>query len=118
MPKYQCPECDAIIKRAEPIPAGKKMRCPKCEHVFKAQALPEDAPPPPVPSSTPKTFDDDEEEGDPTYVVIKDKQDEDREEVNYGSLRDKFAKSNIGPAMFITVTPSNWLLRLGLLTCV
>ena len=35
-----------------------------------------------------------------------------------GSLRDRFAKSKIGPAMYRTVVCSNWLLRQGLFTCV
>jgi len=59
----------------------------------------------------------DEENSDP-YRVIKETGDEPKPEVHLGSLRDKFAKSKIGPAMFKTVLPSNWLLRLGLFSCV
>ncbi|MBV9123042.1 MAG: phosphohydrolase, partial [Planctomycetes bacterium] len=34
MPSYSCPECGAAIKSANPIPAGKKVKCPKCATVF------------------------------------------------------------------------------------
>jgi hypothetical protein len=128
MPKYQCPECEAVLRRAEAIPAGKKIRCPKCEAVFPARAMPEDDPakepaaegyalaghkaaPKPAP------VEDDEENSNP-YAVIKESGDEVKPEIHLGSLRDKFAKSKIGPAMFRTVIPSNWLLRLGLFSCV
>ena len=29
-----CPECDAVLKMANAMPAGKKVKCPKCEAVF------------------------------------------------------------------------------------
>ena len=127
MPKYQCPECEAVLRRAEAIPPGKKIRCPKCEAVFPARALAEDepakepaaegyalagqakAPPKPAPVE--------EEENSNPYAVIKESGDEVKPEIHLGSLRDKFAKSKIGPAMYRTVVPSNWLLRLGLFSC-
>jgi hypothetical protein len=31
---FACPKCDTILKTIKPIPAGKKVRCPKCSHVF------------------------------------------------------------------------------------
>jgi hypothetical protein len=127
MPKYQCPECEAVLRRAEAIAPGKKIRCPKCEAVFPARALPDDepaaaptaegyalagqtkAPPKPAPVE--------EEENSNPYAVIKETGDEVKPEIHLGSLRDKFAKSTIGPAMYRTVIPSNWLLRLGLFSC-
>ncbi|HKA07297.1 MAG TPA: hypothetical protein VKD71_08575 [Gemmataceae bacterium] len=123
MPKYQCPECEAFLRRAEAIPEGKKIRCPKCEAVFPARAMSDDepaeepagyavagaAPPPKVPIA-------DDENSDP-YSVIKETGDEVKPEIFLGSLRDRFAKSKIGPAMYKTVIPSNWLLRLGLFSC-
>lgn len=60
--------------------------------------------------------DEEEEDGKGQYGVTTDKS-EGPDEVNFGSLRDKFAKSKIGPAMYLTVTCSNWLLRLGIFSC-
>jgi len=124
MPKYQCPECEAFLRRAEAIPEGKKIRCPKCESMFRAKALPDDEP---VEEQTgyavagvapPKKEVVVEEENSDPYKVIKETGDQVKQEIYLGSLRDKFAKSKIGPAMFKTVIPSNWLLRLGLFSCV
>jgi hypothetical protein len=127
MPKYQCPECDAVLRRAEAIPTGKKIRCPKCEAVFPARAMEEDDETANAPAgegyalagqkSAPKPSLDQDDDGTP-YAVIKESEDEVKPEIHLGSLRDKFAKSKIGPAMFRTVIPSNWLLRLGLFSCV
>jgi phage FluMu protein Com len=132
MPKYQCPDCEAVLRRAEAITPGKKIKCPKCQSVFAAKPLEDDEeeataakatatkggppkPPPPPPKSSKPAADEDEEGG--TYGVFKEKADEEeKEEMYFGSLRDRFAKSKVGPAMYITVVPSNWLLRLGLLT--
>src|SRR4030095_12519488 len=61
--------------------------------------------------------DDHDDDGTP-YAVIRENEDDVKPEVHLGSLRDKFAKSKIGPAMYRTVIPSNWLLRLGLFSCV
>src|SRR5262245_4627629 len=121
MPKYQCPECEAFLRRAEAIPEGKKIRCPKCEAVFPARAMPDDepveeqtgyavagaAPPPKMPIQ--------EDENSDPYSVIKETGDEVKPEIFLGSLRDRFATSTIGPALYQTVIPSSWLLRLGLL---
>lgn len=75
--------------------------------------------PPSPPNKKKKKDDDDEDTGPANYSVItEDKDDENKPEVHYGSLRDKFAKSKIGPAQFITVKPSNWLLKLGLFSCI
>jgi hypothetical protein len=127
MPKYQCPECEAVLRRAEAIPQGKKIRCPKCEAVFPARALPDDetAKEPAAEGyalagqgkAAPKPVVEDDEENSNPYAVIKESGDEVKPEIHLGSLRDKFAKSKIGPAMFRTVIPSNWLLRLGLFSC-
>src|SRR5437764_10111533 len=130
MPKYQCPDCQAVMRRAEAIPAGKKIRCPKCESVFPAQALPDDpeseaakepvagyavaAPTPTGPKAKPRY---EEEEDSSPYTVIRETGEDVKPEIHLGSLRVRFAKSKIGPAMFKTVMPSNYLLRLGLLSC-
>jgi hypothetical protein len=127
MPKYQCPECEAILRRAEAIPAGKKIRCPKCEAVFPARAMPDDEPAKEPAAegyalagqgrAAPKPAVEDDEENSNPYAVIKEGEDQVKPEIHLGSLRDKFAKSKIGPAMFRTVIPSNWLMRLGLFSC-
>jgi hypothetical protein len=123
MPKYQCPECQATLRRAEAIPTGKKIRCPKCEAVFRAEALPDDDPPAQavegyavagVPATPPKV---EEEEDSSPYEVIRESGEDVKPHIHLGSLRDRFAKSKIGPAMYKTVLPSNWLLRLGLFSC-
>jgi len=127
MPRYQCPECEAVLRRAEAIPAGKKIRCPKCEAVFPARALPDEEPAAQPAGegyalagqvkAVPKPAPVEEEENSNPYAVIKESEDEVKPEIHLGSLRDKFAKSKIGPAMYRTVVPSNWLLRLGLFSC-
>src|SRR5262249_20310934 len=130
MPKYQCPECEAVLRRAEAIAPGKKIKCPKCEAVFPAKALPEDEPAPAAAEGAqtygvagakaeapPKPPLDDDENSDP-YRVIRETGQDNKPEIYLGSLRDRFAKSKIGPAMYKTVIPSNWLLRLGLFTCI
>lgn len=45
--RYSCPECEAIIRRAEPVPDGKKIRCPECDVVFRPPVDDE----PPMPAS-------------------------------------------------------------------
>lgn len=122
MPKYQCPECEAILKRDTAVEEGKKIKCPKCEVIFKARALHEteeekEREKKKAKSSAARTSsddDDDEEEGG-TYTVVEDTKGDDAraKDVNYGSLRDKFAKSKRGPAMAETVRPSNLVLMQG-----
>ena len=34
MHSYTCPKCKTILKRQEPVPPGKKMKCPKCQKIF------------------------------------------------------------------------------------
>src|SRR5262245_32614394 len=31
---YKCPKCGATLRPGKPIPAGKKIKCPKCENIF------------------------------------------------------------------------------------
>ncbi|MEZ6142729.1 MAG: hypothetical protein R3B84_19380 [Zavarzinella sp.] len=123
MTRYQCPECDEILKRATPLPEGKKVRCPKCDAVFVAKALAEkkaSAPPPPPKKEAPKPepvmamADDDEEDSNPYTLKEEELGEKEKPDLFFGSLRDKFAKSQIGPAMSQTVKPSNWLMRIGL----
>src|ERR1019366_6417987 len=36
----QCVHCQAILKSAAPVPAGKKIRCPKCQQLFTTPVAP------------------------------------------------------------------------------
>src|SRR5262249_14357916 len=38
-----CPDCGAVLKLADPVPAGKKIKCPKCTSVFAVPAREEPA---------------------------------------------------------------------------
>jgi len=132
MPKYQCPECEAVLRREEPVAEGKKIRCPKCETLFIAEPVRDrDEPKPkkkkPAPAPEPEkkkkppakkpAGDDDDEEGG-TYGVAADVEDagnKKNRDVEYGSLRDKYEKSTRGPAMALVVGPSNGMLAVGIL---
>lgn len=125
MPRYQCPECDAILKREQPIPAGKKIKCSKCEFIFTPKALDEEPaekkpakagkkPVPVAAQNKPKPADD---EDDTPYTVTGKDDDSEKPELYFGSLRDKYVKSKRGPAMALTTTPSNVLIGEGILTC-
>ncbi len=39
---FTCPDCDAVLKLAAAVPAGKKIKCPKCGSIF---GVPADGPP-------------------------------------------------------------------------
>jgi peroxiredoxin len=38
--RISCPECDAVLKSADDLPAGKVIRCPKCECSFRVPGAP------------------------------------------------------------------------------
>lgn len=124
MPRYQCPECDAVLKREQPIPAGKKIKCPKCEYIFAAQPLdearaekqPVKAAKKAAPAAAKGKSKVDEDDDSPYMVTEKD-DDSEKPELYFGSLRDKYVKSKRGPAMALTTTPSNVLIAEGILTC-
>jgi len=128
MPKYQCPECEAVLRRETPIAEGKKIKCPKCESVFAAVAIGEKKAPAEdaqkkakaKPKAPPPDDEDDEVGGN--YGLEKEEVDETAEKakkgVKYGSLRDKFEKSKRGPAMAETVQPSNLCLMQGIIDCI
>lgn len=129
MPKYQCPECFTVLKRDDTVEEGKKIKCPKCEVVFEAEAMTERGEKKPEPKKKKKAkakaepvkkAGDDEDEGG--FYGVREEAEEtaeekDRRKVELGSLRDKFAKSNRGPAMATTVGPSNLLLLQGIVDC-
>src|SRR5207253_1122961 len=35
--KFACPECGAVLRTSNPIPAGKRVKCPKCGILFVPQ---------------------------------------------------------------------------------
>ena len=129
MPTYRCPECEAVLRREQPVPAGKKIKCPKCEFVFAPKAVAEKAQKaapaakgkpaakdPPKPSALPAVVNDDEDDEEKSYAVVQEEEQE--RAVHYGSLRDKFKKSKRGPAMAQCVVPSNFTLYEGFLACI
>lgn len=126
--KYQCPECETVMKRALKVPEGKKIRCPKCEVIFPAIPLDgnksDDADKKASKALSKKAVpavDEDEEEGG-TYTVVDEKpetaEETKRKEINFGSIRDKYPKSKRGPAMGKTVTPSTYIMGAGILAAV
>jgi len=129
MPKYQCPECEAVLKRDSAIEPGKKIKCPKCETIFKATPMrdgDEDEEEEKgakkkkkAKAESKKATDDDEEGGSYGFVKEAEETEEEKEKkgVHYGSLRDKFAKSKRGPAMSMLVTPSNIIMGEGIVIC-
>jgi DNA-directed RNA polymerase subunit M/transcription elongation factor TFIIS len=138
MPRYQCPECEAVLKRDTAVEEGKKIKCPKCEVIFKAKAMrpskeeeeeekekakKKDEKKAKAAAGAPAAgAEEEEEEEGGTYSVIKEPEDPEaearRKEINYGSLRDKFEKSKRGPAMAETVRPSNFILMQGIIDCI
>ncbi len=126
MPKYQCPECEAVLKRETPVAEGKKIKCPKCESIFKpvpmreagAEPAPVKKMPKPVAKPAAVVDEDDEYKIGGSYGVAAEKEDtaeeKKKKDVNYGSLRDKYAKSTRGPAMVRVVKLTNGLLMVGL----
>jgi DNA-directed RNA polymerase subunit M/transcription elongation factor TFIIS len=124
--KYQCPECEVVMKRATKVEEGKKIKCPKCESIFKAVPIddPDEEKAREQKSKTAQKKaavpnDEDDDEGG-TYVVAEERADTAADvkakEVSFGSLRDKYPKSKRGPAMAKTVAPSNLILMVGALT--
>lgn len=115
MPLYRCPECKTTLKKKEPVEPGKKLKCPKCATIFAAKPIAEE----PEPASTPKAatppkvekksenlpqnlteaqikirkaMAEEEEESAGVYLT-KHEVEKVLEDVNYGSLRDKYFKS-------------------------
>jgi hypothetical protein len=87
--KMSCPECDAVLRPAKPLPPGKNVKCPKCGATFvvpgegeevkkgksaadRSKPAPPAKAPPKAPAAPPKksTLDEDDD-GPETYAVIK-----------------------------------------------
>ena len=136
--RLKCPDCNAVLKTATPMPVGKKVKCPKCGTTFAAAADDDEAPtkaPPkkkpeparPAPAKPAKPAADDDEDSITTYGVARDP-DEEMEEAAPGKpaqpkkkkpeisqIPDESIKDLRGPAQAAVVGPTNTLLISGLL---
>jgi hypothetical protein len=115
MPVYPCPECGAQLRPANPVPPGKKLRCPKCETVFapagrsKAGAA---AKAPPAVAAAPAA------EPDKYGLVDQDHNQDEAARRAFEPIQNRFKLSARGPALGLVVKPSTWLLRVGVTTCI
>jgi hypothetical protein len=122
MPVYTCPECATKLKRAEPLPAGKKLRCPECAKVFA----------PPAAAAKPNRQDPKRKgDLDAPAIPVEPKEetygfqatdydanaDQAREDI-FRPIQDRFDRSARGPALIHVVRPSDWLLRIGAVICI
>lgn len=118
MPVYPCPDCGTKLKPAKPVPAGKKIRCPECGNVFAPTAAAATPAKPAAATAPAKPADDDEVE---SYGVVHDEEDaaaEERRRQVFDPIKDRFKRSKRGPALIHVVRPSDWLLRVGIATCI
>ncbi|MCX7701404.1 MAG: zinc-ribbon domain-containing protein [Gemmataceae bacterium] len=131
MYQYTCPSCKVVLKRQEPIPAGKKIKCPKCEHIFavpattsgqqtvaatRAKGSEADSPK----AAPAKTTKDDDDWAKNPYRVITDAEEDDtvkaeKQRAAAGIVLDRFKKSKRGPALAKVVVPSNIMLATGII---
>jgi hypothetical protein len=132
MNEYTCPECNTVLRRQEPIPEGKKIKCPKCSAVFapaapavaKATAKPADKQNASEKAKQARAQELDEEfmDRNPYTVVDETAEDEEmqreKQRAASGLVRDRFKKSARGPAQREVVRPANFLLASGVFTCI
>jgi hypothetical protein len=114
MPEYPCPECGSRLRPKNPVPPGKKLRCPKCEAVFaptgKAKAATAAAPPLAQPAP--------EQEAESYGLVQREEvQNEDATRAAFDPIKNRFKLSARGPALILVVRPSTCLLAIGCLHC-
>src|SRR5262245_24476190 len=123
---YTCPKCGNLMKPAAPLPAGKKIKCKGCEHIF---AVP--APPPAAaakkaaakPAAECGVAKKEDEYGKPTaYGVMKDDAEAadktvmaEKHRAVMGQIKDRFDKSARGPATAILVRPATFLIAEGVI---
>ena len=120
MHQYTCPSCNVVLKRDQPVPAGKKIKCPKCGTVFDAGETKMTAKP--TAAARPAGKKDDESDRNP-YVFRRDEEEEeqmkaDKERAAKGLIKDRFKKSKRGPASRELVRPSNFLMAAGVGNCI
>src|SRR5438105_134417 len=116
MPVYPCPECGAQLRPQNPVPAGKKLRCPKCETVF-APAGKAAAKAAPGPLARPAGGADDDGGGYGVVAQESNKSSEDVIRAAFDPIKNRFKLSARGPALIHVVKPSTWLLATGCLIC-
>jgi hypothetical protein len=138
--KLTCPECRTVLKPTKPLPEGKNVTCPKCGTIFAAGAArapepvatakkPNPAAKKPNPAAKkaasapakkkPVHHHHDEEDFD-TYAVIRDEKEDDEEgggkpQIEYAP--DLSVKDPRGPAQAEVITPTNFLLAVGIIAC-
>jgi predicted Zn finger-like uncharacterized protein len=135
--KLSCPKCKTVLRPAKPLPAGKKVKCPKCGTDFMAEQGDADKQPgvkdlaeAAVAAKKAKSAGkkanakkplDDEEDSAGVYSIVaadrpKTEDDEDGEEEGEGKVNfvpDHSIKDLRGPAQKIVIKPSNLLLANG-----
>jgi predicted Zn finger-like uncharacterized protein len=132
--RITCPECATVLKPANPIAAGKKVKCPRCGTVFpvtdeEAEATPAragavkkkpgDAPRPATKSDKQPaaTSGDDDDEGgiyalaDAPDATTTTDEDEERPEIDYAP--DTSIKDLRGPAQAAVIQPTNMMIGAG-----
>jgi predicted Zn finger-like uncharacterized protein len=116
-PTLTCPHCSSVLRPANPVPAGKKVRCPKCAETFTAGGEPEHPNPKPAPTE-------EDEDGAGLYGMVSDPDEEPAEdpkdkrkgkakgkkkpakpEINYA--QDNSLKDFRGPAVELLTKPCN-----------
>lgn len=125
--KYSCPLCGVTLKAANRVPAGKKIKCPKCFGLFAPEGdedeAQEEAPSKPPPQAKAKAKpgkkEEDEEE---TYKFVEDSEEEDeasrkKREEAISPIKDRLPKSARGPCLAICQKPSGQMLFTSSLTC-
>ncbi len=129
--KLTCPECSTVLRPAKPVPAGKKVKCQRCETVFSAggdeeieaedeevEERPRRAPrKAPVKArekvkaaakAPPKKKPAEAADEDGAYGVIRDEElEENKPKIEYAP--DMSVKDLRGPAVTILMSPSNKL---------
>jgi DNA-directed RNA polymerase subunit RPC12/RpoP len=121
--KYTCPQCRATLKPATAVPAGRKIKCPRCGHVFVPvdSAAARTEPPRPAPPAAPPPPPPAEEEGlyrlaEPEPRPAADHADPEERKKDIFIPRSTPSKRGVAQAKVIA--PSNGLLAAGIVTCV
>ncbi|MFL5340413.1 MAG: hypothetical protein ACJ8F7_09700 [Gemmataceae bacterium] len=117
--QFSCPNCHAVLKRDAPLPAGKKLRCPKCATVFAPAG---EAAAAPAAAAKPKRDDDYGVDRNPYAVKQEEEMDdaiqEEKQRAAMGLVRDRFKRSKRGPAMKETTRPANFMMAIGVFIAV
>lgn len=142
--RLTCPECNAVLKPAQPVPDGKRVKCPKCQSIFTAPGLvsveeePEEAAQPktkarnkaaakpakakapakeepkPAKAPDPPRTVGTDEDDGGTYGLL-DKPGDETAGPEIDHVPDTSIKDLRGPAQAAIVVPSNWVLLVGAL---